>query len=84
LFLLCVGELTNSFDVASTAQINKLTAPLHVQHQLTMFKKMGSKVVLQNEKFLVEEVHRFGSVLLLDLFFPHAHELPLFELFEKA
>lgn len=49
-----------------------------------MFKKMGSKVVLQNEKFLVEEVHRFGSVLLLDLFFPHAHELPLFELFEKA
>jgi hypothetical protein len=84
LFFLCVGELSNSFNITCAAQINEFATPLHVQHQLSMLKKMGSKMVLQNEKFLVEQVHCFCSVLLLDLFFPHAHELPFFELFEKA
>lgn len=49
-----------------------------------MLEKMGSKMLLKNEQFLIKQILGFGSVLLLDLFLPHTHELPLFELFEKA
>ena len=84
LFFLGIRELPNSFDVTSAAQIHKLTTSLHVQHQLAMLEKMGPEMFLKNEQFLVEQILGFGSVLLLDLFLPHAHELPLFELFEKA
>ena len=49
-----------------------------------MLEKMGSKMLLKNKQFLIKQILGFGSVLLLDLFLPHTHELPLFELFEKA
>jgi hypothetical protein len=84
LFFLGIRELSDCFYVTRAAQINKLATSLHVQHQLTMFEEVRSEGVLENEKFLIEEILSLGSVLLLDLLFPHAHELPLFELLEKA
>jgi hypothetical protein len=49
-----------------------------------VFEKVSAKEVLQDEELFVEKILSFCAILLFDLLFPHSHELPLFELLEKA
>jgi hypothetical protein len=44
---------------------------------------MYAKIVLKHKKLFFERVLSLHPILVLNCLFPHAHELPSFELFEE-
>ena len=80
---LSVSELTEGLSVASCAGVNEPLF-LHLDHVESVFAKMSAEVVLQHKELLFERVLSLHTVLVLDGFLPHAHELPLLEFLEEV
>jgi len=78
-----LGEVVDVFVLGLLAGVHELVVG-HRQHQLSVLEQVLSEVWLQHEKVLFKLIDSSNLVVLLDLFLPHAHEFPAFELLEEA
>lgn len=80
--LLALGEGNDVLSIACLARIDEAKL-LHRKHQCTVLHQMHAEVILQHKKLFLKRVLGLHSVLVLNSLFPHTHELPALEFFEK-
>lgn len=81
-FLLALSEGNDVLSVASLAGVDEAKL-LHRKHQCTVLHQVHTEVILQHKQLFLKRVLSLHSVLVLNSLFPHTHELPALELFEK-
>jgi len=77
-----LDEISELLGFTSRAWINEFLI-FHIDHVLSVGRKMAAEMVLKHEEFLFQEVLGSDSLLSLDGLFPHPHELPLLEFLEE-
>lgn len=80
--LLKLREVINSVSVGGQVAVNELEL-LHANHVFSVFGQVSAVVVLEHKEFVSQGVLGLHSVVVLDGFLPHSHELPLLELLEE-
>ena len=80
---LSLGEVVDVLVFGLLAGVHELVVG-HRQHQRSVLEQVLSEVWLQHEKVLFKLINSSNLVVLLDLFLPHAHKFPAFELLEEA
>ena len=76
-------KLLDSLGIRSSKGVDE-SLLLHVDHIPSVTKQVGREVVLKDEQLLFESVLGLHSVLVLDGFLPHSHELPFLEFLEEV
>jgi len=81
-FRLALSEGNDILSVTRLARVDE-SQLLHWKHKCTMLHQVHTEVILQHKKLFLKRILSGHSILVLNSLFPHTHELPALELFEK-
>jgi hypothetical protein len=77
------SELVNVLGVSRAADIDEADLT-HLEHESSVLHQVATESILQDKQLLFKLVLSLDTVLVLNGFLPHTHELPLVELTKES